>query len=56
MNKYFARHNDLDVAAGFESEKERNDYVKLSISNGHNWRACNPEEVIECACYDSHYS
>lgn len=57
MNKinYYARHEQLSVAAGFETEEQRDQYIKLSISNRHPWIACTMEEAHICECYHNHY-
>ena len=51
---FFARHCDLSVSAGFETEESRNSYVRLSQSNGHPWCVCSEEEAVSCDCYSSH--
>jgi hypothetical protein len=49
----YARHNDLSVAAGFETEEQRDSYIRLSISNNHPWRICDEEEARTCEVYQN---
>ena len=53
--KYYARHNDLEVAGGFETKEQRDEYIKLSVSNGHNWRVCDESEAAGCRCYQNFF-
>jgi hypothetical protein len=53
--KYFACHNNMGVAAGFETVESRDEYIKLSISNGHLWRICTEEEARSCPCYHNRF-
>ena len=53
--QYFARHDKLDVAAGFVTKERRDSYIAVSIDNGHPWRICDEEEAQSCACYQNIY-
>ncbi|MCL2052094.1 MAG: hypothetical protein FWG91_10270 [Lachnospiraceae bacterium] len=54
-NEYFARHCELGISAEFDTEKLRDDYVKVSISNGHPWRACSRAEVLPGDVFSKFY-
>ena len=53
---FYAKHKTLSVAAGFETEDDRDGYINLSISNNHPWTACSEQEAAECECYQNLYS
>ena len=53
--KFYARNNELEVAAGFETKERRDAYISKSISNGHPWRICDEEEARSCKCYQNFY-
>jgi stage V sporulation protein G len=53
--KFFAKHKELDVAAGFETENDRNDYIKISGRNGHPWIKCTKKAALNCKTYTNFY-
>ena len=52
---HYAKHRSLPVAAGFETEADRDDYINLSIANNHPWVACGEKEARNAECYHNHY-
>ncbi len=47
--KYFARHETLKVAAGFDSKELRDVHVASCVGSNHPWRICTEEEALSCA-------
>jgi len=42
---YYAKHKTLDVAARFETETSRDDYIKKSLAANHPWEACSEDDA-----------
>ena len=53
---FYARHDEFSIAGGFETEEDRDNYIKLSMSNNHSWRVCDEEEAHSCEIYHNHYT
>ena len=53
---FYAKHKDLSVAAGFETEEDRDRYIRLSTFNNHTWVICSEQEAYRCQCYQNLYS
>ena len=54
--KFYAKHSNLEVAGGFETEAARDFYIWISKSNNHPWEVCALEDAKACNCYQNHYT
>ena len=53
--RYFAKHTELSVAAGFQTEFDRDKYIALSADNNHPWQPCTADEAKQVDCYQNYY-